>query len=140
MASKSLPTLGSAAQLQPKPLNRELTPVEDWGFEIWISALTAGELDEYRAPMYEFDPDKGKMKLNMRGQNARLAALAIQDEHRNRIFPDVEEGIERINDLGAAGAEVVAKVARRLSGLDDDSAKAMEGNSEAGQTGDSPSA
>ena len=139
MSSNSLPTLSSAKQIQTI-VKRELVPVEEWGYAVWVAGLDAGGLDEYRAPMYEFDVESGKMKLNMRGQNVRLAALTMEDEHGNLIYPDLEEGIADLNTKDAAGVEKVAKVARRLSGMGDDSGKVMEGNSAAGQTGDSPSA
>lgn len=138
MTTPSLPVLASAAQIQTT-LKRELVPVEEWGYCVWVSELTAGKLDEYRTPMYVFDSDAGKMHLNMAEQGLRLVTLSMQDEHGNEIYPDVEAGIEDLKSKGSAGVEVVAKVARRLSGLGDD-AKQLEGNSGAGKTGASRSA
>lgn len=136
MSGVSLPVLSSAQQIQTT-LARELVPVEEWGYSVWVSELTAGGLDEYRAPMYKFDVETSTMRLDMSGQTIRLCVLAMQDEGGNRIYPDTEAGIEDLATKGSAGVEVVAKVARRLSRLDD--AKKIEGNSEAGPTGDSSS-
>lgn len=134
----TLPTLSSRQQIK-STLKRELVPVEEWGYQVWVSELSAAELDEFRLPMYQMTED-GKLKINMAGQSIRMAVLSMQDEHGNRIYPDTEEGIELLGAEGAAGVEVVAKVARRLSRQTDEAQAALEGNSDAGTTGDSPSA
>lgn len=139
MSTSSLPVLSTAGQIQTT-LKRELVPVEEWGYQVWVSELTAAEVDAYRLPMYQFDPVTSTMKLNMAEQSIRICVYAMEDENGNKIYPDVEAGIEDLGAKGAAGVAVVAKVAQRLSNVTDDSAKTIEGNSEAGTTGASPSA
>lgn len=137
MAS-SLPVLSSAGQI-PVKLNKELVPVEEWGYQVWVWELTAGQQDAYRAPMFQWDEASGKMKPNLDGQNTRLVVHAVHDENGHLLYPDVEAGIQAVGELGAAGVAVVAKVAQRLSRMNDDASKKSEGNSEAGLTGASPS-
>ena len=62
------------------------------------------------------------------------------DEHGNKIYQDLEEGVKDLEKKPSGGIEVLAKVARRLSRLTDDDTKATVGNSEPGRSGASSSA
>ena len=136
--SKTLPVLSSAGQIKVE-IKKELVPVEEWGYAVWVHELTAGDVDAYRQPMFSFDTDSNSMKINMAEQSIRICANAMHDETGNRIYSDIETGIEDLGSKGSAGVAVVAAVAQRLSGLNT-SDKVNEGNTEGGRTAHSSSA
>lgn len=139
MSDTDRPVLTSISQVK-RDLKSELTYVPDWDFRVWVWGLTAAEADRYRLPMFQVNPKTNKLKLDMTAQNIRLAAHAMRVPGGAPMFPDIQKGIEELGELSSAGVEVVAKVARRLSGMSDESESDVEGNSGAGQTGSSPSA
>lgn len=128
----SLPVLSNAGQI-PVKLAKELVEVEDFGFAVWVHELTAGELDEYRQPMYEVD-ENNKFKINIKGQALRMCVYAMRDADGNRLYPNVNQGIEDLGERGSAGVEQIAKVANRLSKQSGDDDKTLAKNSVGGQT------
>lgn len=136
MSNKTLPVLSAASQIKVD-LKKELVPVEEWGYAVWVHEMTAGDVDAYRQPMYQFDAATSTMKLNMAEQSIRICVYAMHDEAGSRIYTDVAEGIADLSTKGAGGVAVVAKVAQRLSGITDD--KSAEGNSDSGPTDSSSS-
>lgn len=140
-----LPVLSAAHQLGTVRLARELVPVPEWGHAVWVWELTGEDLDAYRNAMYR---TKGaKVTLDLRSNTARLLTYAVRDEHGNRVFDDAT-GVSRLLGMGSAGVERLAKVARRLSALDDDDdddegddagEPVLVGNSEPAPTGNSTS-
>lgn len=132
----SFPRLSNSGQI-PVKLAQEWVDVDDWQLSVLVSELTAGELDEYRQPMYQMD-ENNKFKINLAGQALRMCVYAMRDENGNRIYPDVAAGMDELGLKGAAGVEQVSKVANRLNRQTDE--KAVEGNSEGATTAASPSA
>lgn len=133
----SLPDLTNPGQLLGHvTLGRERVEVPEWGVAVWVWELTAEQLDGYRTAMWTQRNGKVRMDLaKMRANTARLLVHAIRTQNGDPIF-DEATGPDRILQMGSAGVEKLAKVARRLSGLnDDDEDEDAEGNSAAGQTG-----
>lgn len=125
----ALPVLSSPHQLSAVGLDSELVPVPQWGVSVWVWELTGAELDLYRQGQIK---TKGaKVNLDLRSNTARLLTYAIRNASGERMYSerDAAELLKR----GASGLEKLARVARRLSGLDDEDEEEMEGNSDDGQ-------
>lgn len=134
----ALPVAASPYELHTLPLRHELVDVPEWGKALWVWELTGEQLDEYRSGMFDQTGRSNRVKINLRRNTARLLAHAIRNEDGTAFFPTEAEGVHILLGLGAAGAERLATVARRLSGLDDDDEDA-EGNSGAAPSGSSSS-
>ena len=78
-----------------------------------------------------------EFKWNPQNIQARLLAKSIVDEDGNRIFNDQEA-----LNLGAKSASVLSRLyaaAQKLNGMGAEDGEELKGNSEAAQSGDSPS-
>jgi hypothetical protein len=111
---------------------RERIDVPEWKCSVWVQELTAAEMDEYRAPMFEIDGSD--YELNMSNNTTRLVVMTARQKSGARIWPDTARGIAVVNSLGSAGCERIADVARRLSHMTKESKKALEGKSGAART------
>lgn len=138
MSTTNLPVASGPSELHALPLRRELVPVPEWGKAFWVWEMNGDQIDEYRAGMFDQSGRNNRVKINMRRNTARLLAHTIRNEDGTPFFGSEAEGVHILLGLGAAGAEKLAAVARRLSGLDDEDDEDAEGNSDAGPTG-SPS-
>lgn len=106
--------------------------VPEWGGTVRVRTFTGADRDAFEAAMGE----KGKRRLvNIR---ARLASLTIVDENGKLVFS--EDDIEMLGTKSAGALDRVFAVASRLNGLTAADAKALEGNSVAGQNDSSTSA
>lgn len=106
---------------------RKRIDVPEWKCSVWVQELTAAEMDEYRAPMFEIDGSD--YELNMSNNTTRLVVMAARQKSGARIWPDTARGIAVVNSLGSAGCERIADVARQLSHMTKESKKALEGKS-----------
>jgi hypothetical protein len=111
---------------------RQRIDVPEWKCSVWVQELTAAEMDEYRAPMFEIDGSD--YELNMSNNTSRLVVFAARQASGARIWPDTGRGIAVVNSLGSAGCERIADLARKLSHMTKDSKKALEGKSGAART------
>lgn len=136
----SMPDLTNPGQLIGHvTLARERVEVPEWGLGVWVWELTGEQLDAYRNHALQQRGGKVRIELTrLRASTARLLTFAIRTEHGDPVF-DEHDGPDRLLRMGAAGIERVAKVARRLSRIeeDDDDEASAEGNSAAGRTGSS---
>lgn len=123
------PVLTSGSQLEKIEVQAELVRVVPWRRMVWVQELTGEELDEYREPMSVIDA-KNNIKLNLKESSLRLLAMAIRDANGNRIYPNTEAGIRILGKLPSSGLEIIAKVARRLSGMGEDEVEETAGKSE----------
>lgn len=136
-----LPVLSNPAQLHSVQLARELVSVPEWGVAVWVYEMTGSEVEAWRSGLLR----KGKVELDPKAQRlrtARLLAKVIRDENGNRLYADSDASL--FLQMGSRGAERVAKVALRLSGLsrigdddEDDGEDEAAGNSEAAPSGSS---
>lgn len=105
--------LSKAQILAADDLPRERVEVPEWGGEIFVRALTAGERDAFEA---ELTARSGKqIEVNLRDVRAKLCSRAMCDEQGARLFEDHE--ISALARKSAAALTRVFEVAQRLSGL-----------------------
>lgn len=120
----------------------EVEPVDipEWHRKLWIRGLTGSERDDYEASRRQIrNAGKPNAELVLISDNARanLLVKCLVDENRDRIFTD-----QQAPALGMKNGKVLDRlydVAARLSGLSDEEAEEIEGNSEAAQSGASTS-
>lgn len=123
-------------------LPRERVAVPEWGGgEVIVRALTAAERDTYNSTLFQVRP-RGRSRdpevvYNPQNATARLVALCVVDDEGNRLFKDTD--LERLANKNARALERIAAVARRLSGLDEESQGDIEGNSGPSRKGGSSS-
>ena len=92
--------------------------VPEWGGDVCIRGLNAGERDHFEASIGS--------DVNLDNVRARLVVLCICDEKGKRIFNNQDA-----DNLGKKSAVVVDRlfdIARKLSGMSDDDIKEMEKN------------
>lgn len=114
----------------------ELVTVPEWKHrKVMICGLTAAGKNAYQSSLVEITGKTRKMRLE--NATAKLLVLTIVNGARQPIF--TESDILRLGTKSAAVLERLAKVASRLSGMDEDENEQLLKNSEAAQSGDSPS-
>lgn len=134
--------LSRDAILGADDIKTETVPVPEWGGDVIVRGLTGDELDAYQAGIRQLRPrlDGRGMEVVLVPDNARAKLLVkcLLDDDGQRLFADNDAPA-----LGRKNGAVVDRlydVAAALSGISDEAQEDIEGNSEAGQTGDSPSA
>jgi hypothetical protein len=122
-------TLSRDAILGASDIVTEPVSCPEWISEpILVKGMTGAERDAFEAMIR-----KGG-ELDLRNARARLLVRVIVNESGTRIFTDADAA-----ELGKKSARVINRlydVAAKLSGLADEDVEELEGNSEAGQTGD----
>jgi len=117
--------------LQIDDLPTEDVYVEPWGAWVRVRALTAGERDAYQNSMFEVrHRGRGQppeIRYKPEKASARLVALSVIDEQGNRLFTEAD--VEALARKNARAIDIIAAVARRLSGLDEEALEEAEGNS-----------
>lgn len=109
--------------------------VPEWkNRKVLVCGLTAAGKNAYQASLVEI---KGSSrKVRMENATAKLLVLTIVDRQRQRLFTETD--IERLGGKSAAALERLARVANRLSGMDEAENAELVKNSAAAQSGDSP--
>lgn len=109
--------------------------VPEWkNRKVLVCGLTAAGKNAYQASLVEI---KGSSrKVRMENATAKLLVLTIVDRQRQRLFTETD--IERLGGKSAAALERLARVANRLSGMDEAENAELVKNSDAAQSGDSP--
>lgn len=116
----------------------EDVPVPEWGGEVRIRGMSGTERDAYQNSMVSIGPSGKVQRISLQDALAKLLVRCIVNENNERIYGDKDTA-----ELGAKNAEILERlrdVAKRLSGLGKEELEAAEGNSDAGQSGDSSSA
>jgi hypothetical protein len=121
----------------------EKVDVPEWGGDVLIRGLTGEERDAYESSLRQIrNAGTPQQELVIVQLNARanLLVKCLVDENGDRVFTDRDAPA-----LGAKNGRVIDRlydVATRLSGLSDEAAEEIEGNSEAvpsdGSTSSSP--
>lgn len=120
--------LGGAPTLQT-------ATVKVLGRTITVTELNGTDFDKFQTFIQK--RRKGD-NIDINGLRAALVALTVVDDEGNRVFGD--DDIDAINaNLGSRVIKTIYAKAAKLSGLEDDEAQEMLGNSEATPTGDSGS-
>ncbi|WP_116048780.1 hypothetical protein [Amycolatopsis palatopharyngis] len=122
--------------LEAKDITSEDVDVPEWGGTVRVMALSGWERDKFEAAMVA---GKGKNRtVTMDNVRAKMAAASIVNEDGQRLFS--ESDVRELGKKSAAALQKVFKTAQRLSGLTDDDAEELAGNSEAGVSASSTSA
>jgi hypothetical protein len=115
-------------------------PVEEVNVPEWknrkvlICGLTAAAKNAYQASIVEIQGKHRKLKLEH--STAKLLVRCLVDQKRQPIFTETQ--ILQLGAKSAAVLERLAKVASRLSGMDEEDNEQLLKNSEAAQSGDLP--
>ncbi len=109
--------------------------VPEWkNRKVLICGLTAAAKNAYQASIVEIQGKNRKLKLEH--STAKLLVRCLVDQKRQPLFTETQ--ILQLGAKSAAVLERLAKVASRLSGMDEDDNEQLLKNSEAAQSGDSP--
>lgn len=110
--------------LKNKNLEQKKVHVPEWGVDVYVRMLTAGERDLYEQEIVkENKKNKGKPNSHIR---ARLVMLSTIDENGGRVFK--EEDIEELAQMGIKPIERLFEVSQNLNALTEDDVKALEKN------------
>ena len=111
--------------LQASDLQRELVSVPEWDGEVWVRGLSGKERDAFEADSLVQTGKTHRVRLeNLR---ARLCALAMCDQAGGRLFDDKD--VEALGAKSGAALARVYAVAQRLSGIGQQEAEELAGNS-----------
>ena len=117
------------------PMEAVLVP--EWGNKtVFVCGLTGAARDAYNASLVEFRGESRKMRLE--NATVKLVIRTVCDAQKKLLFS--EGDIERLGTKSSAALERLSSVARRLSGMDKKELEELEKNSDAAQSGDSPTA
>ena len=109
--------LNKQAILAVSDLPSELVEVPQWGGQVMVRGMNAGERDKFEEQIRKHGMD------NLRSV---LASLTITDESGKRMFSDSE--INKLAQKSAGALDIIVEVASRLSGLLDEDIEVLEGN------------
>ncbi len=110
--------------------------VPEWkNRKVLVCGLTGAGKNAYQASIMEFQGKTRKAKLEH--STAKLLVRTLVDRNRQPIFSETD--ILKLGTKSAAVLERLAKVASRLSGMDEEENEQLLKNSEAAQSVDSPS-
>ncbi|MFE9737343.1 hypothetical protein [Streptomyces sp. NPDC006477] len=115
----------------------EIVPVPEWGGEVRIVGMSGTARNAYQTSLVQLGPNGKPQGVNLSNQLAKLLARCIVDEDGQPLY-DVGD----VKELGAKNGAVLerlAKVARRLSGLQEGAVEDAAGNSEPAPSGSSAS-
>lgn len=119
-------TLSRDAILGASDIETETVDCPEWGDKVTVKSMTGAERDAFEQSI------RRDGKLDLRNARAKLLVSVIVNENGTRIFADKDAP-----ELGKKSAKVLNRLyeaAARLSGLDDESEAAAEGNSETDET------
>lgn len=127
--------LGREAILGASDIVSEDVAVPEWGGTVRVKGLTAAQRDAFEQSSLT---GKGKnQSLNFANLRSRLLVLTVVDESGEQLF--IHGDVVELGKKSAAAVDRVFEVASRLSGIGDDDIEELTGNSEPGQSDDSPS-
>ena len=95
-----------------KDLDTELVDVPEWGVKVEVRSMSAGD----RSRSMRSWVDDGEVNLE-RFYPAIIAASVFDPETGEHVFDEADA--ERLNDRSSKVIERLARIATRLSGMDD---------------------
>ncbi|MGW2548225.1 hypothetical protein ACWC5I_47070 [Kitasatospora sp. NPDC001574] len=110
--------------------------VPEWGGTVRLRGLTGAEREAWEQSMMVAGPNGTRVPRRGAVDNrARLLVRCIVDAENELMFTDKD--VPTLNRKSAASLDLLTDVAKKLSRLGKDQAKAAEGNSEAEASGSS---
>lgn len=115
----------------------EIVTVPEWKHrKVMVCGMTAAGKNAYQASLVEIQGKTRKLKLEQ--ATAKLLVRTLVNEKREALF--TESQIIKLGTKSAAVCERLAKIASRLSGMDEEENEALLKNSDAAQSDVSPTA
>ena len=105
--------------------------VPEWGGVLTVRGLTGYERDKFETSLQH--PKTGKVDTS--NVRAKLLVLCVVDESGQKVFKPTD--FAALGNRSAKVLERLVNVAKRLSGMDEEALKEIEGNSEGSQSDDS---
>lgn len=113
----------------------EAVVVPEWkNRTVLVCGLTAAAKNAYEASLIDIKGTSRKVRLE--NATAKLLVRTVVNRQRQALFTEAD--IERLGTKSAAALERLAKVAQRLSAMNQVEVEALLKNSEAAQSDDSP--
>lgn len=110
--------------------------VPEWkGRTVLVCGMTAAGKNAYEASLVEIKGTTRKVRMD--NATAKLLVRTIVNRQRQPLFTETD--IERLGTKSAAALERLAQVALRLSSMRVSDVEELVKNSDAAQSGDSPS-
>lgn len=97
-----------AADLQPVKV-----PVPEWGGDVFVRALNAGERDRFEASL--FAGAGGSRKQDLTNLRAKLVVLCCVDDSGKRLFADTD--VDAVSAKAGAAVDRVFVAAQKLNGM-----------------------
>lgn len=116
-------------------ITTETVAVPEWGGDVLVRGLSARQRGAWQQSMRV--TRAGKPDMDVTFMNVSLCMLCIVDEDGKRMFEESE--LLALADKSASAIEAVARVALRLSGLDEEDRQALLKGSTTTQSVDSSS-
>jgi hypothetical protein len=111
--------------------------VKEWSGDVRLQELSASDRDMWENESFVLNAEGTGAKFNPKHARARLVVRCIVDDKGRRMFSDDE--VAAIGSLSAATVQRLFNAARKLNAISDDDLSELEGNSDAGPSGDSSS-
>jgi hypothetical protein len=128
--------LGRDAILAAEDVETETVFVPQWGGSVTVRGLSGRERNDYEASMAE---QRGKKLVpNLANLTAKLVVRCVVNADGTRVFKDTDANA--LGEKSGAALEVIAGVARRLSGLRDEDDEEAQAEMGEGDGGGSPTA
>lgn len=116
------------------PMEEVIVP--EWrNRSVFVCGMTAAGKNAYEASLVEIKGNTRKVRLD--NATAKLIVRTVVNRQRQPLFTEAD--IEKLGTKSAAALERLAKVAQRLSSMREEDVEALVKNSDAAQSGDSPS-
>ncbi len=121
--------LSRDAILSQTSLRKVKVTIPEWGGEVHVRTMTAGQRDQFEATVE---------KVGTGDIRARLAVLTVCDEDGNLLFRDGD--IPLLSSLSAKAVNRVFSVATKLNGITAEDVEELKKNSQAILSDDTSSA
>ncbi len=106
-------------------LPRESLNVPEWGMDLHVRTLTGAEREDFENVVQRASAGKGGMDL--RGLKIKLVLLTLCTEDGELVFDSTDQLL--LNGKSASAIDRIFQVSQRLSGLTNEDADEMVGNS-----------
>ncbi|MFE6223332.1 hypothetical protein [Streptomyces sp. NPDC057854] len=116
----------------------EDVPVPEWGGEVRVVGMSGTDRNAYQSSLVRLGPDGKPRGVVLDDQTAKLLARCLVDEDGQKLYSPKEIAV--LGAKNGAVLERLARVARRLSGLQDGAVEDAAGNSGTGPSAGSTSA
>ena len=93
----------------------------------YLRVLSGAERDLWESGNYEWDAKSGRSRMTFRNCRARLAALALCDEHGSRLFRDGHA--DQLGQMDSTVLDQIYEAASKLSRLTRETVEDAEKNS-----------